>query len=72
MQRWKKDATEFKVGVYHDDRRGTMLVMPKPVVEILGTPNTVVFTIEGEKIVISTLNNGCVTHIIPSKLLYTI
>jgi hypothetical protein len=50
MPKWKKDETEFKVGVNYVDKRGYSSSIPKPVIEALGGPNAIKFIIRGKKV----------------------
>ncbi len=50
MPKWKKDATEFVVKVGHHETRGEQIYIPKPIIEILGEPDTIKFTIKGKKV----------------------
>ena len=50
MPKWKKDAKEFKVGVNFNEKRGFQGSIPKPVMEVLGTPEEVRFVIKGKKV----------------------
>ncbi len=50
MPRWKKDAKEFTVAVSYDEHRGTQAYIPKPVVERLGNPKAITYTIKGNKV----------------------
>lgn len=50
MPKWKKDATEFKVGVNYVERRGYSSSIPKPVIEVLGNPEAIIFVIKGKKV----------------------
>jgi hypothetical protein len=50
MPKWKKDATEFKVGVNYVDRRGYSSSIPKPVMEALGEPHSIKFVVKGKKV----------------------
>ena len=48
---WKKDATEFPVGVNYVEGRGASSSVPKLIVEVLGNPKEIVFVMkrrEGE------------------------
>jgi len=49
MAKWKKDQTKFPVGVFYDERRGSMVNIPKPVLKELGEPNEIVFEIKKNK-----------------------
>ena len=53
MPKWKKDATEFTVSVNYHPTRGTLVFLPKPIVELLGNPSRVRFIIKGKQIIIS-------------------
>lgn len=50
MPKWKKNATEFIVGVNYHKTRGYQSSLPKPVMEILGEPSTIKFVVKGKKI----------------------
>lgn len=51
MTRWKKDAQEFEVGVNFVEGRGYSSSIPKPIMEILGNPNSIKYVIrKGNKI----------------------
>ena len=50
MPKWKKDATEFTVGVNYDEKRGAQSSIPKPVVETLGKPDRITFAISGKRV----------------------
>ena len=51
MPKWKKDTKEFEVGVNYVERRGYSSSIPKPIIEILGNPDTIKFVInKGNKI----------------------
>jgi len=50
MPKWKKDAKEFAVSVSYNERRGDQVYLPKPIVDKLGSPEKIVFVIEGRKI----------------------
>lgn len=51
--KWKKDATEFRVGLFYDDRRGCMMTVPKPVLEKMGKPASIMFSIRNGRITVS-------------------
>jgi hypothetical protein len=58
MSRWKKNQKEFSVSLFYDDRRGSMAVIPKPVLEKLGIPSNIKFEInKNGKITIDTGDN---------------
>lgn len=51
MPKWKKDTKEFEVGVNYVENRGYSSSIPKPIIEILGTPSRIKFVInEGNKV----------------------
>jgi hypothetical protein len=50
MPKWKKDATEFEVGVSFNEVRGAQSSIPKPIWDILGNPDTIKFVLKGKKI----------------------
>lgn len=49
MAKWKKDQKQFSVGVFYDERRGSMVTIPKPILEELGEPNEIIFEIKKNK-----------------------
>ena len=51
MPKWKKDTKEFEVGVNYVEKRGYSSTIPKPIIEILGNPDSIKFVInEGNKV----------------------
>jgi hypothetical protein len=50
MPKWKKDATEFEVHVTKHETRGSQTYLPKPVMEILGEPDTIKFVVKNNHI----------------------
>ena len=50
LPKWKKDAKEFAVSVTHHKTRGYQSYLPKPIMELLGKPNSIKFVIKGKKI----------------------
>jgi hypothetical protein len=50
MPRWKKDQKEFTVSVTYHQHRGYQSYLPKPIMEMLGNPNTVKFIIKNKKV----------------------
>jgi hypothetical protein len=50
MPKWKKDETEFTVGVNYDERRGAQISLPKPIAKRLGNPKKVRFSLRGRRI----------------------
>lgn len=51
--KWKKDETVFRVSLHYDERRGTIAIIPKPVLAFLGNPGELQFAIECGKITVS-------------------
>lgn len=51
MAKWKKDQTQFMVRVFYDERRGSMINIPKPILEELGEPDEVIFEIKKNGII---------------------
>ena len=50
MTRWKKDETEFTVGLFVDKSRGSMCVIPKPIVDLFNEPGSLTFKIKNDKV----------------------
>lgn len=50
MPKWKKDATEFTVGVNYHPTRGAACAIPKPIIELLENPNRITFRVKGKKV----------------------
>ncbi|MGI0090425.1 MAG: hypothetical protein ACREBS_01825 [Nitrososphaerales archaeon] len=48
MPKWKDNATEFTVSVNSHPTRGYQCVIPKPVIEELGEPDKITFSIKGK------------------------
>ena len=48
MPKWKKDAKEFTVGVNYVENRGASSSIPKPVVEILGNPQSIKYVVNDD------------------------
>lgn len=49
MPKWKEGATEFTVGVNFNEKRGYACSIPKPIIEALGEPKKITFTLKGKK-----------------------
>ncbi len=50
MPKWKKDENEFPVNVSYHETRGYQAYLPKPIMDFLGEPDMIKFTIKGNKI----------------------
>lgn len=48
LPKWKKDETEFTVGVNFNKDRGYQSSIPKPIIDALGDPDKVTFVINGK------------------------
>jgi len=65
LPKWKKDATAFTVSVNHNKSRGYQSSIPKPVMEVLGSPDKITFLIKPKKkveIVAATADSEGVHH----------
>jgi len=52
LTRWKKDEKEFEVKLSDDGKNSIICRVPKPILEMLGNPESIKFTILGKKIVV--------------------
>ena len=48
--RWAKNQMEFTVKLNHDESRGCIAIIPKPIVEQLGKPTGIKFVVDGNDI----------------------
>ena len=46
MPKWKKDTKEFEVGVNYVENRGYSSSIPKPIIEMLGNPESIKFVVK--------------------------
>lgn len=46
MPKWKKDTKEFEVGVNYVENRGASSSIPKPIIEMLGKPESIKFIVK--------------------------
>ncbi len=54
MTKWAADATEFRVSIIHNVRRGTSYsYIPKHVLATLGNPDGLRFVIRGNEILVT-------------------
>jgi hypothetical protein len=58
MGKWKKDATEFTVSVSFVDKRGYQSYVPKPVMEVLGEPESITYLVKGKKVEVKSGDDG--------------
>lgn len=52
LARWRKDETQFTVSV-NADRHVRVCRIPKPIFEMLGDPESLTFTVKGNRITVS-------------------
>ncbi|MHB8545746.1 MAG: hypothetical protein ACYDAJ_03165 [Nitrosotalea sp.] len=52
MARWKKDEKEFGVKLTFDGRNSMVCRIPKPILDLLGNPEGLKFSIKGKTIVV--------------------
>jgi hypothetical protein len=50
VPRWKKDQKEFIVSVSYHEHRGYQSYLPRPIMELLGSPKTIKFIIKNKKV----------------------
>ena len=50
MPKWQKDAKEFTVSVHYDEEKGSLMRVPKPILEKLGRPEEITFIIKGNTV----------------------
>ncbi len=50
VPKWKRNATEFTVGVNYNEIRGYQVSIPRPVAEVLGRPKAVTYLLKGKKV----------------------
>lgn len=48
MPKWKEGATEFTVSLGENKVKGYWVTVPKPIVELLGTPKRVTFLVKAK------------------------
>lgn len=58
MPKWKKGQTEFTVGVSYSEEKGVQTRIPKPVVEALGRPETITYSLKGKKVEVKAGSQG--------------
>lgn len=54
MTRWQENETKFQVTINYNLKKGSIIRVPKPILQRLGNPDTITFLIEGNKIRIAT------------------
>ena len=63
MPKWKKNATEFTVGVNYNETRGYQTSIPKPVAETLGKPKAITYVLKGKKVEVRTADAAASTSV---------
>lgn len=58
MPKWSKDAKEFRVNVHYDEKKGSQVRVPKPILELLHDPETIKFVIKGKHVEIEPGNGN--------------
>lgn len=53
MTRWSKDETKFTVSINYDEKKGSVIRIPKPILAKLGKPKMITFVIEQGEIKIA-------------------
>lgn len=53
LTRWKKDEKEFDVKLTFDGRNSMVCRIPKPILDLLGNPDGLRFTVKGKTIEIN-------------------
>ena len=53
MPTWSPDTTEFTVSVNISGNRGYQSTVPMPIVEMLGRPARITFSVRGDEIVVT-------------------
>jgi len=52
LTRWKKDEKEFDVKLTNDNAGSLICRVPKPIIDLLGSPSSIKFVISGKKIIV--------------------
>ena len=52
MTRWRQDETQFSVSIQYNEKRGSYVVIPKPILEKLDNPSEITFSILKNKILV--------------------
>lgn len=55
VPKWKKDSKEFIVSVNYNQSRGYQSSIPKPIMDMLGSPNALKFEVSGKTIKITSV-----------------
>ena len=63
MPKWKKDTKEFKVGVNYVENRGYSSSIPKPIIEMLGNPQSIKFVLNDNNEVVLVSGNPSISNI---------
>ncbi|MGH2639048.1 MAG: hypothetical protein ACRDF4_07190 [Rhabdochlamydiaceae bacterium] len=50
MPKYKENASEFSVSVNYNEHRGYAATIPRPIMEFLGKPDKITYSIKGKKV----------------------
>ena len=50
MPKYKEGASEFTVSVNYNEHRGYASAIPRPIMDFLGKPEKITYTIKGKKV----------------------
>lgn len=53
LTKWKKDETEFTVGINYNSKRGTQTYIPKPIIDYLREPQSLKFSLKSGKVIVT-------------------
>ena len=56
LPKWKKDSKEFIVSVNYNQNRGYQSSIPKPIMDMLGSPHALKFEVSGKTIKITSVD----------------
>jgi uncharacterized protein YcgL (UPF0745 family) len=62
MPKWKKDTKEFEVGVNYVENRGASSSIPKPIIEMLGNPQSIKFLVNEDNEVVLVSGNTSIDN----------
>ena len=61
MPKWKKDTKEFEVSVNYVETRGASSSIPKPIIEMLGNPQSIKFVVNDNNEVVLVSGNTSIS-----------
>ena len=68
MPKWKKDTKEFEVGVNYVENRDASSSIPKPIIEMLGNPQSIKFVVNDNNEVALVSGNTSISNIKTNNL----